>query len=96
AETGPATAGGDDTVDLPQPTAGNETAAVPESNASTAPARSGDKIEVHTDVLNVRIDPKGGDVTWVSLPAYPRHVDTPDQPFVLMQNDRTHTYLAQS
>ncbi|ASK35814.1 membrane protein insertase YidC [Alloalcanivorax mobilis] len=53
-------------------------------------------IRVSTDVLSFRINPKGGDIVRVALPKYPRHVNTPDQPFVLMQNDATHTYMVQS
>ena len=51
-------------------------------------------ISVKTDVLNVIIDKVGGDITTVSLPAYPESIDLPDQPFVLL--DPINDYVAQT
>ena len=51
-------------------------------------------IQVSTDVLTVRIDPVGGDIVHVALPAYPANLETPDIPFVLL--DPGNGYVAQS
>ncbi len=51
-------------------------------------------VRVRTDVLEVTIDPHGGDIVRVALPAYPAEIDTPDIPFVLV-NPGNH-YSAQS
>ncbi|EKF73674.1 hypothetical protein A11A3_12565 [Alcanivorax hongdengensis A-11-3] len=64
--------------------------------ADTVASQPGKRIEVSTDVLDLEIDPRGGDIDRVALPEYPLHVDTPDQPFVLMEDDKTRTYVAQS
>ncbi|HDZ08656.1 membrane protein insertase YidC [Pseudohongiella sp.] len=53
-------------------------------------------ITVSTDVLNVTIDRRGGDIVFVSLPEHYTQIDTPDQPFVLLENTTLRTYVAQS
>ena len=63
----------------------------------TAPvAVSKDLIRVKTDVLNLAIDPVGGDVVQLTLPKYPRRQDHPDIAFQLFDNGSERTYLAQS
>ena len=49
---------------------------------------------VRTDVLDVTIDLRGGDIVRVALPAYPASLDTPDIPFLLV--DPRNSYSAQS
>ena len=51
-------------------------------------------VTVKTDVLVVKIDPKGGDIVSVALPKYPAQLETPDVPFVLV--DPKNLYVAQS
>jgi hypothetical protein len=46
-------------------------------------AASKDLIQVKTDVLNLEIDPVGGDVVQLRLPLYPRRQDHPEIPFQL-------------
>lgn len=53
-------------------------------------------IQVKTDVLDLAIDPRGGDVVSLQLPHYPRRQDRPDVPFQLFDNGSEHLYLAQS
>ena len=53
-------------------------------------------ITVRTDVLNVTIDRVGGDIVAVSLPEHATRLDTPDDPFVLLENSSARTYVAQS
>ncbi len=53
------------------------------------------KIQVRTDVLDVIIDTRGGDVRQVDLPTYPVSLEKQDEAFRLMRND-SRTYIAQS
>lgn len=53
-------------------------------------------ITVTTDSLNVVINPLGGDIVEVSLPRHYAKLNTPDQPYVLLDNRDNHTYVAQS
>ncbi|MGV8842100.1 MAG: membrane protein insertase YidC [Pseudomonas sp.] len=53
-------------------------------------------IRVSTDVLEVAIDPRGGDIVQLRLPQYPRRQDHPDVPFQLFDNGGEYLYLAQS
>lgn len=53
-------------------------------------------IEINTDSLRVLIDPNGGDIVHVALRKYLARIDTPDIPFVLLENTEHRTYIAQS
>ena len=53
-------------------------------------------LNVSTDVLQVRIDPEGGDIVGVRLPDYPLSIDDPDTPFVLMDRSQALHYVSQS
>ncbi|MCB1838096.1 MAG: membrane protein insertase YidC, partial [Alcanivoracaceae bacterium] len=53
-------------------------------------------VRVTTDVFNVVIDRQGGDIVELSLLNYPRHVDTPDQPFQLLLNTPQQFQIMQS
>lgn len=53
-------------------------------------------ISVETDVLKLAIDPRGGDIVQLSLPAYPRSLENRDIPFGLFDNGTERTYMAQS
>ncbi|WP_426142552.1 membrane protein insertase YidC [Pseudomonas sp. DWP3-1-2] len=90
---------------LPDTAAGKNDAAnadVPSANGDvTAPvetpvAASKDLIQVKTDVLNLEIDPVGGDVVQLRLPLYPRRQDHPEVPFQLFDNGGERLFLAQS
>jgi len=90
---------------LPDSVSGNKTSAsddIPRAaNDTSAPveapvAVSNDLIHVKTDVLDLAIDPKGGDVAQLKLPLYPRRQDHPEIPFQLFDNGGERTYLAQS
>lgn len=78
-------------VDAPQTDAPE---LAPEVTASSEP--SGDLITVNTDVLEVTIDPRGGEIVQVLLPAYPVAIESKDVPFVLMERNQRRTYVAQS
>lgn len=53
-------------------------------------------ISINTDTLQLQIDLIGGDIVYLALPEFLRELDTPDQPFVLLQNDPSRSYVAQS
>ncbi|MBO9548904.1 MULTISPECIES: membrane protein insertase YidC [Pseudomonas] len=82
--------------------AGTASADVPSANAESSPAElapaavSKDLIRIKTDVLELAIDPVGGDIVQLNLPKYPRRQDHPDIPFQLFDNGGERIYLAQS
>ena len=53
-------------------------------------------VKVETPVLRIWIDLVGGDIVRVQLPTFPVSLDQPDTPFLLMDRNATHTYIAQS
>lgn len=53
-------------------------------------------IQVYSDVLQLAIDLKGGDIIELSLPKYLAELDDPNQPFVLLEDNETLIYVAQS
>lgn len=90
---------------LPDTPVGNNASAsadVPSANTDTSTptetpvAASKDLIQVKTDVLDLAIDPQGGDIAQLKLPLYPRRQDHPEIPFQLFDNGGERTYLAQS
>lgn len=84
---------------LPQitPSTG-EYAAVTPSGESSASNSTGSAaiIQVKTDVLNVGIDLKQGDIVTGALLDYPESVDAKNTPFVLLQNNPNDRYVANS
>ncbi|WP_414432869.1 membrane protein insertase YidC [Alcanivorax sp. IL2] len=84
-----------DDVDNGIPSAQSERVDAPSAESTETTARQ-ERIRVNTDVLRVEIDPQGGDIVRLALPEFPHHVDTPDQPFVLLEQDASRTYVAQS
>ena len=68
-----------------------------DSVATAAASRyRGNVITVETDVLEVIIDLEGGDVVGAALKAYPKTLDDPSDPFVLLERNSLRTYVAQS
>lgn len=57
---------------------------------------SDDLIYVNTDVLQLAIDPNGGDIVELKLSQYPRNAATPDIPLQLFENSSERVYVAQS
>ena len=53
-------------------------------------------ISVKTDVLDVLIDPRGGDIVSAKLLAYPETLKDKTQPFTMLRNDEGRVYFAQS
>ena len=53
-------------------------------------------ITVKTDVLDIVIDLQGGDVVGAAFRDYPKTLDDPSDPFVLLERNAQRTYIAQS
>ena len=53
-------------------------------------------LSVSTDVLNVLIDTRGGDIVRVSLPEHLTELEKDSPPFVLLNQTASTTYIAQS
>lgn len=92
--TGNADAGNNALLDIP-------VAIVSDANKAESPATTNEKtlssiITVSTNSLLVDISTLGGNIVKVSLPKYFAHVDTPEQPFVLINNTQSETYTLQS
>lgn len=64
-------------------------------SAASADGNSKQLITVKTDVLELKIDPHGGDIVESELLKHESNLDS-NKPFVLMEDDSTRTYIAQS
>lgn len=53
-------------------------------------------IQIKTDVLQLAVDLNGGDIMELSLPKFLAVLDDPNDPFVLLEDNETLTYIAQS
>ena len=82
--------------DLPSAPLEQEQQATETDVADLEPANAGRIIQVHTDVLQLAIDLQGGDIVELALPQFLEKMDNPDVPFVLLENNNTRTYIAQS
>jgi YidC/Oxa1 family membrane protein insertase len=82
--------------DLPSAPLEQEQQATETAVADLEPANAGRIIQVHTDVLQLAIDLQGGDIVELALPQFLEKMDNPDVPFVLLENNNTRTYIAQS
>lgn len=73
---------------------------VPVVQETTAPVASSTTpsaalVTVTTDVLDLKIDPNGGDIVYAALKAFPQHQKNPDVPYILLDN-AARTYIAQT
>ena len=73
---------------------------IPMVSADTTPipleGYAGGLAPLTTDTLNLRVSVDGGDVMDAALPKFPTRLDTPDQPFLLLESSALRTYVAQS
>ena len=83
------TAGSNELEDLP-------TVATAVTNEAPLPGLLVNKINVQTDRLEIEINTKGGDIIFVALPEHYAKIDTPDIPFVLLEQSDIRTYVAMS
>ena len=59
-------------------------------------APQGQRINVQTDVYDIEIDTRGGDIVKTKLRNYPETSDADAKPFVLMDDGSSHLFIAQS
>ncbi len=96
----------------PQPASAGDMPVPPETDMDDIPAAISTDIEspdqetvtnsrdslvlIRTDVLQLAIDLKGGDIIELALPKHLAALDTPDVPFVLLEQNKQRIYVAQS
>ncbi|MEP5765870.1 MAG: membrane protein insertase YidC [Halieaceae bacterium] len=64
--------------------------------AAPAASRSNAVVSASSDTMTLRIDLSGGDIVEVALPGYPARLNTPDVPFLLLEDNDRRVYVAQS
>jgi len=98
------------TVPAVSQTNGTQTSDAPARDVPQAPASSGSRmtsapdvavssskrIKVHTDVYDIELDTRGGDIKKAYLLNYPTTAKQPDQPFPLMNDGSPHLFISQS
>ena len=88
-------AGEQSTIEDDLPAVVEPTALTP--NSETVETQSTNRyIQVKTNTLEIVIDLMGGDIVEAALPEFPDRIDTPDMPFVMLEDNSTRTYIAQS
>lgn len=65
-------------------------------NQANVPANNNQLIDVETDILKLKINPKGGDIVELDLKAYPKALNTPNTPFRLFSHSGEVLYTAGS
>lgn len=95
--TAPSSSSEDDLLAPSQPSAntGNDIGSSIPGQESASTANSRDLVAVTTDVLDLRIDPLGGDVVYAALRKHNLTLDS-DRPFVLLADNGGGSYLARS
>ncbi|MDW7745356.1 membrane protein insertase YidC [Halomonas sp.] len=90
----PASSGSDDlSVPATAGPADDMTGEIPGEAASASGSR--DLVAVVTDVLDVRIDPQGGDIVYAALPQHRFSLDS-ERPYVLLSDSEGRSYVARS
>jgi YidC/Oxa1 family membrane protein insertase len=79
----------DDSDDIP-------TVIQPSTDTPTIRTVGRSLIDLTTDSLDLTIDLRGGDIVRASLPKFLEQLDNPDEPFLLLEDNTTRTYVAQS
>ena len=85
-----------DDLDLPAIEDINLASGQETASAGPSAATTGRIVTVHTDTLEIKIDLEGGDVVGAALKNYPKTLDDPNDPFVLLERNALRTYVAQS
>jgi YidC/Oxa1 family membrane protein insertase len=66
------------------------------TESNTTAVNGGQLVVVSTDVLDVVIDLRGGDIVETSLKKFPENIDDPDTPLLLLEKNQLRTYVLQS
>ncbi|MDO8272292.1 MAG: membrane protein insertase YidC [Gammaproteobacteria bacterium] len=69
---------------------------VVDSAASFSTDSANNVVTVKTDVLHVSLSRNGGDIVEVTLPEYRRQIDVENDPFILLENSDSRTFVAKS
>ncbi len=83
---------------VPQPTSTTQSSASSQASSGTIAAvksAPGQIVEVKTDVLDVSIDTRGGDIVETKLLQYPESLHS-NTPLILLNDDSTTRYVAES
>ena len=86
-------------ADVPSGVATNAnptTAPSPATPAAQATPADGQRVHVVTDVLDLELNTRGGDVHTADLLAYPQEANKPNDPFRLMSDTPPDVFIAQS
>ncbi len=76
-------------------TPAKQAAAIAPTTEGTLPAPASALIHVRTDVFDLDIDTRGGNIVEVRLPGYPVHKDQPDVPVQLLNQTPEHFFVYQ-
>lgn len=82
-------------INAPNAATTTKTVAAPLSTEPTLPMVSHPNIQVSTDLLDIKIDALGGNITQVKLKKFPAELHSPEQ-FVLLNDAPETKYIAQS
>ncbi|TNF99677.1 MAG: membrane protein insertase YidC [Gammaproteobacteria bacterium] len=88
-----------DNDDLPTLSSESELArstALQQHQAEKTRSTSNNYINVITDVLEVKVNPRGGEISGVALKDYPVSLEQPDTPFEFLHTTADKLYVAQS
>ena len=85
----------DDDLAVPSTSAPQSAVGDGMQDATESETASRDFIAVTTDVLDVRIDPHGGDIVYAALPQHKLTLDS-DRNYVLLSDNATRSYVARS
>ncbi|MAB20833.1 MAG: membrane protein insertase YidC, partial [Idiomarina sp.] len=94
-ETATVTQSSNNTENSDVPSSGSAAADVPEGDQPVVSQQSETTIRVRTDVLDVEIDTRGGDVVSTELLKFAKDLGTEER-FQLLQNSSNNVYVAQS
>ena len=72
------------------------TAAVSTPSINTTQSDAAGSISIITDTLKLNVELKGGDITSLALPQYLKQLNVRDDPFELLEQNFTRSYVAQS
>ncbi|MGJ8513973.1 Membrane protein insertase YidC [Carnimonas sp. R-84981] len=85
----------DDVLKAPESTADRASQPLDQGQQSDQQPANSSLISVATDVLNLRIDPRGGDIVYAALPQQSQALHS-DKPFVLLADSKSLHYVARS